>query len=1177
MKRLRMLLVCLLGILCATCAFAQQPIEDKAQCFTTWDDNYVYLSLRVDCPDVQGQHSMPNAEVTGDDCVIVYVETDNKHAVKITRSCFAMAVSAGGGAQFLAGAEGGKLEPQTVYSFKYGVTVQGTPNNSDDIDTGYSIEMAIPWDLMKTRAPKLGDMVSLNIVVRRHGWKQGDLASFAPRAQSEQDLLDPSKWANMVFTTFAFVATSPGEKVLSTRSVATPPLIDGVIDPREWPKNSSFVLKMPVPEGVLYEAKFPIQRLVFAPYYYSWQRDPRKQAPYTVLAAANGGLALQDFPAKSIGPWFSYDRVQWHKEQAADALLAGIDVLLPVYRGDRASRRGYALKGLDCLVSALVELKNEGKPYPLLGMLFDCSSMETAYGRKPDLRDEEAKRAFYGMVKDFFDRVPPEFRAFSQTGKPNPGRTAPLLFMSGSDSFANMDQTISDYVNQRFEQDFGSPLIWIVPEAAKSRLPVADGCAEYGGQAERLCDSASRIRLCSISPGYDDSAWTATAVPLIRSRLGGQAYESAWADTVKSTPHWVVCGAWNNLSQGNDLCATREYGRRYIDITRAAVTRLLGTNDFNAQYLRCSIPEAIPPRGMALAELAIRNIGNSPWRASEGYALGYRWYRGGRYVCESKVRRAIDKDVLPGETVTLPVGIATVDMTGTALPEGSYEVRFELIRVTDNKWFSTLGDQPLIMPITLGQTPEWRAVCVSCDAPAMAAAGQTYQAKVRVRNEGSRTWSRGKAKLGCTLWKVSNFTHDGAESADQVQTIEMRSVLLADCKPGDVATFAISLDFRQPSGRPLAAWRPDMPWSYQLRFDVYNGEKWLSELGSRQICRTIDLFESDYGARIVDSSLPTRLMAGQTYTAKVVLRNNGVHKWDRRNTKLGYHWYHLDGNQMQWDCVQTPLNVDLKPGWPAVLNAAVKAPEYDGQYLLVWDVMIDDVWLSTLPLTRGGDMMPAFVEVTSGKLAFADLTSLFDVCATSPDTNRSTGDFDGKGFSFPAEYFPPDAGAADQSCRVYPSGYKWLQENQPDGRISFLFADKSPGTKNAVACKAQKIVVERGAYHALHIVAASSGGDASGEMSLNYSDRADTAALTVSDWTKGASSNQAIAYATRHRHSHGGDEAGKSAYLYHIRIPLASSKILTSITLPACPSIKVVALTLERVSLPPVAQPAPEK
>lgn len=1173
-KRATELLLCLL-CLAATGASAQQAIEDKAQCFTTWDDNYIYLSFKVDCPDVQSKHSAPNADITGDDCVTVYLETDNKHADKITPACFSMAVSAGGGAQFCQGTKDGKLEAKMVHSFKYGVTVQGTPNNSDDIDTGYCIEMALPWELLQTKTPKLGDMMSFNIVVRRHGWKPIDVYSYAPRAKTEADLTDPSKWANVVFTTFAFVASAPGEKVLSTRSVAAPPLIDGVPDPREWPKNSSFALRMPVPEGFVYEAKFPVQRMVFAPYYYTWQRDPRKPAPFTNLAAADGGIALQDFPIKSIGPWFSWDRVEWHKEQAADAVAAGIDVILPVFRGDKASRDSYALKGLDCLVSALLELKSEGKPYPLIGMLFDCSSMETAYRSKPDLTTGEAKRAFYGVVRSFFDRVPPELRAFSQTAKSSGGRIAPLLFLSGTDSFSKIDDSIVAYVNQQFEQDFGSPLIWVGPAATKQALESIDGCAEYGGQSEPLNDASSRIRISSVAAGFDDSAWVAKAVGLIRSRMGGESYQKAWSDAIAANPQWVVCGSWNNFVQGSDLCASREYGRRYIDDTRAAVTKLQGRNDLNVQFLRCSMPEVIPSKTIAQAEIVVRNIGALPWRASEGYALGYRWYRGGRYVCDSKVRRLIDKDILPGDSATLTIGIASVDVSGTALPEGSYELRIEMIRTSDNKWFSAMGDQPLIVPITLGQAPEWRATYVTCEAPVMAAVGQSYQMKMRVRNDGTKTWSKGKTKLGCKLYKASNYTHDGYESAEVVPSVEMRSVLTSDCKPGDIATFSISLEFKDPSGKPLPAWRLGLPWSYQLRFDLNNGDKWLAELGSREMRRNIDLYDSDYGARIVDSNLPTKLTAGQTYSAKVVVRNGGVHTWDRRKTKIGYHWYHLDGNLMQWDNVATALDADVKPGWPAMLNAKVKAPEYDGQYILCWDVMVDDVWLSTLPITRGGDLLPVFVQVTNGKLAFADLSSLFDTVATSADTNRSAGDFDGKGRSFPAEYLPPDAGAADQSCKVYPSGYEWRQDHLPDGRISFQFSDKTPGTKNALACKGQKILVERGAYLALHIAAASIGGEAAGDLSINYSDRADTAKLAVSDWTSGPSHGEGIVCATRHIHSHGGDDTGMNAYLYHYSVPLTPSRTLTSITLPANPNVKVVAITLERAALPPV--PAPVK
>lgn len=1175
-NQLKKLILCLLCILCATVAFGQTPVEDKAQCYTTWDNIFLYLSFKVDCPDVQGKQSAPNADVTGDDCVLVYIDTGKNHAEAITPTTFLMAVSAAGGAQFSAGTEDGQLKPVSVHTFKYGTTVHGTLNNDDDIDNGYSVEVALPWTLLNAQPPQPGDMMSFNIVVRRNGWKPNDFASLAPRVVKEEDVRDPVKWANLVLAAFAFVATSGPEKVVSPRSIATPPVINGTIHDREWPKNSAFSVKLPMPAGFVYEAKFPIQRLLLAPYHYTLQRDPEKAAPYTKLTNPDGGIALQHFPDRNLGPWVSYDRVQWHKEQASDARAAGIDVFLPAYRGDAESRAGFAVKGLDCLIAALLELRAEGKPYPLIGMLFDCSSLEKAFAGKPAANAESTRRAFYGMVKDFFDRVPPELRACSQTGKPDAGRLAPLLFTMNESALGGIDTALIDHVNKRFQTDFGSPLIWVSSDKQASDLARPDGKAAYGEQAGPICDTESRIRICSVGAGYDDSAAPAESGPRIVSRLGGEVYEEAWAQAIAGSPHWVVCGSWNNFAQGTDLCASREFGRKYIDATQASSERLAEKEDFRSQYLRCSVPGLIVTRGITQAELTIRNVGSSPWRTSEGCALGYRWYLGGRYFGESKVRRILDKDVMPGETITLTIGLATVDMQGTALPEADYQVRFELIRASDNKWFSTLGDQPLIVPVTVGETKEWLAEYVSCDAPVIAASGHTYQAKVRVRNEGSKTWPKGAVKIGWKLVKVANFTQSTQELLESVPIVEKRVLLAADCKPGEVATFVVPLDFRQPNGKPLPTWRPEYPWSYQIRFDIHNGEKWLSELGSREICRTVGLFDSDYGARIVDSSLPQTLSAGQSHVAKVVVRNNGVQTWDRKKTRIGYHWYHLDGSRMEWNGALSPLEADLKPGWPGVVNAKVTAPEYDGQYVLVWDVMIDDLWLSTLPITRGGDILPVTVTVTGGKLVHADMTAAYNISATSPDTNRSSGDFDGKGLSFPAEYFPPDSGGTEPASRVYPSGYKWSQKDQPDGRISFLFADKSAGANNALACKSQKIVVDRGNYAALHIAAASSNLEAKGDLSINYGDGAVTAPLSVHDWSR-PPAEQPVVCATRHRHSHGGDEVGKACFLYHYRIPLDSARTLTSVTVPENTDIKIAAMTLERASLPAVSSTAQPK
>jgi len=54
----------------------------------------------------------------------------------------------------------------------------------------------------------------------------------------------------------------------------------------------------------------------------------------------------------------------------------------------------------------------------------------------------------------------------------------------------------------------------------------------------------------------------------------------------------------------------------------------------------------------------------------------------------------------------------------------------------------------------------------------------------------------------------------------------------------------------------------------------------------------------------------------------------------------------------------------------------------------------------------------------------------------------------------------------------------------------------------------------------------------------------------------------------RHRHTPNGDDVSRYCYLYHYTIPLDKSRVLTGISLPENPAMKVVAITLERAELP---------
>jgi len=1170
---IRSILVCLLLFSFPLHASSQDVIRDQIKCYVTWDDLYFYAGFKADWRDVQAKQTKANADVSGDDIISVYIQTDDKPNNRVNPQCFVMSVSAAGGAQFSQGTEAGTFEPRTVYTFKYGASVQGTLNNSDDVDEGFSVEMALPWKLMSVGAPQLGSVIRFNVVVRRHGAKPGDFISFSPEVRSEEDVLNPSKWARMVFATYSFGAVMPNsDKVVCAKTLVRPPLINGVVESVEWSKNWMFVMDVPMPEGFVYEAKYPIPRLTFTHYFYWYQADPRRDAPVSHIVFEDGSITLQDFPIKGAGPWFSSDRVQWHKEELSEIVSAGIDVVLPIYWGDKGCRSTWSTKGLDYMVSALRELEMEGKPFPRVAMFFDTTSMQLAYGAKPDLKDEEVKRTFYGMIKDFFERIPREYRALAPADKPNAGKPGCIVFLYTSEYFSDFDETFVGYCNERFERDFGCPLVWIAAEDFKRRAKCFDGYSSYGaGWVGPICLKGGRIRIGSVGVGFDDSPVAIGREARIRSRMGGETYDKDWQKVLDFAPHWVVFDGWNELHEGSDICASRQYGRKYVESTRTKALQFAGEKDLDVQYFRYSVPQVVPPREIFQAELLIRNVGKLPWLASERFALGYRWYKKGRFVAESKVRRILERDVMPGESVRVQIGIAAVGDRNQPLPEGDCEIRFELIRLVDNKWLSVLGVQPLILPIRIGSPEEWAATYISCDAPIMLASKCDYRVKLRVRNDGRQVWPKGITKLGCKLFRVSNYKHDSPEELDEeVPTRQIRALLLKDCKPGEIAEFEFQLNLAQPKGDPIPAWHPSMPWSYQLRFDIYNGKNWLSEHGSPPLKRTIGIYESDYGVRIIDSNLPQRLNAGQEYEVKVVIRNTGPATWEKKRVSIGYHWYHLDGTLMQWDSPTQPLGMDVKPGWPVMATVRIKAPEYDGRYALTWDVKFDNTWASTASLVRGGDLVPFFVEVTGGRLAFVDLNAHYDIVAATWDTNRSIGNFDETGRSFPAELIPPDfAPGSDETDSLYPAGYQWGRDNHPDGKVSFRYPDKTrPDARQAVACNGQKISVPQGSYVAVHILGASSGSDARGIFSLDYADGSANAEMHVSNWINGPKFGEAIGCAVRHLHNREGDEIGEIGYLYHYSIPTDPKRSLVGLTLPKNPSIKIVAVTLERASLP---------
>lgn len=1008
--------------------------SDRVTCYTLWDDYFFYAAFEVQDPYVISTNITHMSSPWEDDDVEVFLETDAKRAPDRTPNTFQMSVSAGGGSSFSVG-ENGQPKPKTIYTFKYRKNVQGTLNRSNDKDIGYTIELAIPWKEMGG-PPKIGQVMGFNIICRMKGENEG-FVSLSPAVTTEADVESPAKWGSIKFTNTPTIIAMENGALVCRRVAGRGPVVDGNLSSGEW--NRDMRVQIAKPEPLKKPERFTMEKLALARYFYWYQGDSRKEAPAAHVRNQDGSSALTDQPLDGAGPWFSYDRVQWHKDQLTQMRNAGIDVVLPVYQAG-------ADKGLNCMVQALKELKAEGKSYPLVGMYVDTDSA-------------------YDMIKDFFLNVPDEFRAVFQTPIEKGGYPANVVVLNSGNG---------DAYDQRSMQDFGRRLVCV------SEHPASDSKPALG------------ISMAGIEPGRD--------------RMGGATYRKSWASAMAESPDWIILG-WNGFPDGSEICPSAQYGESCMDSTKINMLQFNGRRPYDAKFLKHDTPPVMLPGAMYQVTLTIKNAGTKPWYPGEqGVFLTSRWFKEGTLFADTAIRLPLQDKVLPGYFVQKTMGIRAVDQDGKPLPEGDYELRWEVVRSHD-EWFSSGGDTPLCVPVKVGN-PEPGFTLVSSTLPMLMKSGTTYNVTVKVRNDGPAAWKAG--------WKVSC---EGGESV-AAQT---------DLEPGRIAE--ITLPVLTPNNG-LVQWN-------------------VSGSETKGWTEAVKITSTDYGPKFMTSDTPPEMNAGKRVQVNLSLQNTGVETWTKADYAVGYHWYSLDGLEVQWDGAKTPLPADVKPGEQVAVKASVTPPAYDGQYYLVWDLAHGDEWASTTDNTRGGDILVAPVKVVKGSLVTVDLTKLFDADVISFDTNRKDGD----GITLPAEFLPPLVSRIAPGGKLWPSGL-WSPVNDPARRISFLYPPKADGVKNAVTCNGQTINLKSGKYSSVHLLVLATE-KTTGEFGL----AGKAAKADFNTWSEPAAQT---AFACRHRHSPDGDQPNQPCYLTDCSIPADPKSDLTSITLPKNPALKVLAITLEK-------------
>lgn len=311
----------------------------------------------------------------------------------------------------------------------------------------------------------------------------------------------------------------------------------------------------PVPEDLARATRFGTNDPVVLTSYFYWY----DAATGAHVVNADGSDALTDHPPTLTD--FTFRSVTWHRTQLEDMIAAGIDVLLPVYWGEPSQRipgrpaaeQPWSFAGLPPLVAAREALVAAGQKPPAIGMFYDTSTLEyNAAGRKVDLTTADGQRWFYESIRDFFSLIPARHWGTIE------GR--PIVFLYSAGFAAAHDQGCIDYVRQEFARDFSGVTPYIVREISWNVR--ADNTYAWGGAL-----SLRNPGVAALGPGYDHSAVPGRD-PLIVPREDGAFFERNWTRFLRAPSRLVHIETWNEYHEGTDIAASREYGRKYLELNR---------------------------------------------------------------------------------------------------------------------------------------------------------------------------------------------------------------------------------------------------------------------------------------------------------------------------------------------------------------------------------------------------------------------------------------------------------------------------------------------------------------------------------------------------------------------------------------------------------------------------------
>ncbi|MGD0110953.1 MAG: sugar-binding protein, partial [Armatimonadota bacterium] len=841
----------------------------RVQVHTLWNPDYICLSAKVPDTMLTGSSVSPMSAPQQDDAI----EFDFEVAVATGREAHRLIISCAGGMTVLLRDASGRWRPDPSWitgtqTVKYAVSIEGTLNNPADVDTGYTVECAIPWKFLGGEAP-VSKEIGFNVICWQQGENEGPV-SWSQTVTSEQEAGDSGRWGRMLIAPNSTLATAEGNWIPCP--FGRMPFIDGKLTAEKWMTASTLMFDLPQPKvaPVTTAAKqADVIGTLLAIYRYDWQGDPLR--PGAHLWLAGGAPSTSDQPREAAGPWYSWERVAWHRSQLNEIQRGGIDIVMAKYRGDDEARRTWARTGLDRLSEALKQMRAEGRSYPLVGMMLDTAPLAGV-----DLKSDEGKRLVYGMIRDFYLHVSREFWAEIGLRPRQAGGGAPVL-LGEPDALADWDGSFLAYAQERFSHDFdGAKLVWL--GSSQWRTRGAEGFYAYvrlPGTVGVTQEGAGGASTMAVSPGYCPPPGT---IADVRPRRDGRAYRSDWQRVLATSPELVVLNSWNDFADANELAPSRQYGVTFVDMTRYFAARMGSKQPHAVRLKKQAVPDVLLPGTDYRVELLLENVGTKDLSTGRRITADFRIVRrpDGK-VMLSKVG-AQDLSIMAGQTLRVPVVISTKDDRGNPLAPGEYLFSLVAMRSSLAYLRSELFAKPmaeLTVPFTVGTPPARRFTVVSTSLPSTIESGGSEQVVVRIRNDGAAVWRAASTALSYRWLK-----HDddlGSSNAEAVLCDGPRARLPKDVPPGEIVSIVIPVAATQPDGSALTPARDGDLWHYRVQWNLVDKDGWFPNDSARS--EALAIIATDRGVHFDSAATPTEMQAGKRGAVDVVVGNAGQRPW----------------------------------------------------------------------------------------------------------------------------------------------------------------------------------------------------------------------------------------------------------------------------------------------------------